>query len=51
MTYGGTCLALPVELLPLDVSENFFDLQLVSISQFIFTLPSTSCFCSVNFFT
>ena len=23
MTYGGTCLALPVELLPLDVSENF----------------------------
>ena len=50
MTYGVTCLALPVELLPLDVSENF-DLQLVSISQFIFTLPSTSCFCSVNLFT
>ena len=22
MTYGGTCLVLPVELLPLDVSEN-----------------------------
>ena len=30
MTNGGTCLALPVEFLPLDVSENFFDLQLVS---------------------
>ena len=51
MTYGGTCLALPVELLPLDVSGNILDLQLVSTSQFIFALPSTSCFCSVNLFT